>query len=261
MDAKLWTPPDLTALGGSSPWHLAGYYGMVKRLDEAFGRMMDALKSLGMADNTIVMYSSDHSCHFKTRNAEYKRSCHESAVRVPTLITGPGFMGGGRVQALFSTPDIAPTLIDAAGLDAPEDMTGQSILPMIRDARNPWRDDVFFQISESETGRALRTHRWKYGVTAAYDHDRPDAETYREVYLYDLETDPYEMVNLIGMSPFDSVVTDLRSRLLGWIDRIEGKQPTIELAPEQWPRQMRLSHRFLAEEYAADTNMGMAPGD
>lgn len=261
MDAHLWTPPDLVALGGSSPWHLAGYYGMVKRLDEAFGRMMDALKSLGLIDDTIVMYSSDHSCHFKTRNAEYKRSCHESAVRVPTMITGPGFLSGGQVKALFSTPDIAPTLIDAAGLAVPAGMTGSSLMPMVRDARNTWRQDVFFQISESETGRALRTHRWKYGITADYDHNSPDAEAYQEVYLYDLDADPYEMVNLIGMAPFDTVVADLRARLLGWIDRIEGKQPEIIPAPMQWPRQMRLSHRELAQEYFSDTTMGMAPGD
>jgi arylsulfatase A-like enzyme len=70
--------------------------------------MMDAIKSLKLLDDTIVMYTSDHSCHFKTRDADYKRSCHESAVRVPTMITGPGLIAGGQVQALFSTPDIAP---------------------------------------------------------------------------------------------------------------------------------------------------------
>jgi arylsulfatase A-like enzyme len=89
MTANTWTPPDLATLKGTSTWHLGGYYGMVKRLDEAFGRLIDALKSLGMLDDTIVMFTSDHACHFKTRNSEYKRSCHESAVRVPTFITGP----------------------------------------------------------------------------------------------------------------------------------------------------------------------------
>ena len=135
MTAKLWTPPDLATLKGTSTWHLGGYYGMVKRLDEAFGRLMDALKSLNMSDNTIVMFTSDHACHFKTRNSEYKRSCHESAVRVPTMITGPGFNAGGQVRALFSAVDVAPTLIDAAGLAVPDGMTGQSIMPVVRDAR------------------------------------------------------------------------------------------------------------------------------
>ena len=93
-----WVPPDLAALGGSTHQHLAGYYSMVKRLDEALGRVMDALKSLGLADDTILLFTSDHGSHFKTRNAEYKRSGHESSVRVPTFLTGPGFLGGGQVR-------------------------------------------------------------------------------------------------------------------------------------------------------------------
>ncbi|MFC3527937.1 sulfatase-like hydrolase/transferase [Paracoccus mangrovi] len=261
MDANLWTPPDLVALGGTSPWHLAGYYGMVKRLDEAFGRMMDALRSLDLTENTIVMFTSDHACHFKTRNAEYKRSCHESAVRVPTMITGPGFMGGGQVTAMFSTPDIAPTLIEAAGLQVPASMTGASILPVIRDARAPWRDDSFFQVSESETGRAIRTKRWKYGVTADYDHDRPGAPSYREVYLYDLDADPYEMVNLAGMAAFRETADMLKARLLDWIARIEGETPEITDAPPTFQRQHRPHYSDLRREYQADTSMGMNPGD
>ena len=57
---------------------------MVKKLDEALGRLLDALKGLKLADDTIVLFSSDHGCHVKTRNAEYKRSCHDSSIRVPT---------------------------------------------------------------------------------------------------------------------------------------------------------------------------------
>lgn len=239
--ATQWTPPDLATLKGTSTWHLAGYYGMVKRLDEAFGRLIDALKSLDMLDDTIVMFTSDHACHFKTRNDEYKRSCHESAIRVPTMITGPGFMAGGQVRALFSTIDVAPTLIDAAGLAVPAEMAGRSILPVVRDARSAWRDDVFVQISETETGRALRTHRWKYGVTSEYDEDLPRSDVYREAYLYDLDSDPYEMVNLVGMDAFRATADDLKARLLRWIAEIEqGHRPEIRDAPERYSRQYRL---------------------
>ena len=63
-----WVPPDLQALGGSAWRHLPGYYGMVKRLDEALGRIQDALRSLDLARSTVVLYSADHGCHFKTRN-------------------------------------------------------------------------------------------------------------------------------------------------------------------------------------------------
>lgn len=244
--ATQWTPPDLVELKGSSAWHLAGYYGMVKRLDEAFGRLMDALKSLRMVDNTIVMFSSDHACHFRTRNDEYKRSCHESAVRVPSLITGPGFMGGGQVSALFSTVDIAPTLIDAAGLQVPQAMSGRSIMPVIRDSRAPWRSDLFFQISEAETGRAIRTDRWKYGVTSEYRDDAPRSSTYSEHYLYDLANDPYEMVNLVGMSAFRELADDLKRRLLRLIhDYEDGHAPTILDAPVRDSAQYRHNPRDL----------------
>src|SRR5690606_15354483 len=112
--------PDLAALGGSAPGHLGGYWGMVKRLDEAFGRLLDALQSLGLADDTILLFTSDHGCHFQTRNsagrvAEYKRSCHESSIRVPALFAGPGFAGGGQLQQLVSLVDLPPTLLDACG--------------------------------------------------------------------------------------------------------------------------------------------------
>ncbi len=63
---------------------------MVKRLDEALGRLNDALISTGLRENTILVYTSDHGCHFKTRNSEYKRSCHEASIRVPTAVQGAG---------------------------------------------------------------------------------------------------------------------------------------------------------------------------
>jgi arylsulfatase A-like enzyme len=80
---------DLSALGGGSAWsHMAGYLGMIKRLDEALGRLLDALRSLNCLENTIVLFTSDHGNHFKTRNDEYKRSPHESGLRVPTALQG-----------------------------------------------------------------------------------------------------------------------------------------------------------------------------
>lgn len=238
VDTGHWIPPDLAALRGTSPQHIGGYYGMVRRLDEAFGRLMDALISLDLLDNTIVLFTSDHGCHFKTRNAEYKRSCHESSVRLPTMITGPGFIGGGEVRNLFSTIDVAPTLLDAAGLPVPSGMTGRSVLPVVRDKSAPWRDEVFIQISESQTGRALRTQRWKYAVTAPYDHARQSADRYTEDALYDLDNDPYELVNLAGMAPFRAVADELKARLLAQIHHVEKEKPDIINAPLQDPLQL-----------------------
>ncbi len=210
-----WTPPDLAALGGTSHQHLGGYYGMVKRLDEAFGRMLDTLKSLNLKDNTIVLFTSDHACHFKTRNSEYKRSCHEASIRIPGAFQGPGFDGGGYMGELISLIDIPPTLLDAVGIPVPENMQGRSIMPLIRGERTDWQDEVFVQISESQVGRAIRTQRWKYSVSAPDKVATVDAgsDHYIEEFLYDLEADPYELTNLIGFQSHREVSDRLKQRL------------------------------------------------
>ncbi len=214
-----WMPADLARLGGSAPEHLPGYYGMVKRLDEALGRVHDALKSTGQLDNTILLFSSDHGCHFKTRNDEYKRSAHESSIRVPTMLHGPGFMRGGERAELVSLIDLPPTLLDAAGVRVPPTMQGHSLMPRLRGAGAPWGDDVYVEISETQSGRALRTGLWKY-IVAVQGADREAARaqaswpSYTEESLYDLAVDPNEFVNVIDLPQHAGVVAELRARLL-----------------------------------------------
>lgn len=231
-----WIPPDLAALGGNAYQQLGGYYGMVKRLDEALGRMQDALKSLDLSKRTIVLFTSDHGCHFKTRNNEYKRTGHESSIRVPTAICGPGFNGGRRLQELVSLIDLPPTLLDAAGLPVPESMQGRSILPLLRgEADQQWPEEVLIQISESQVGRALRTERWKYGIVAPDQHgmEHPAAEVYAEAYLYDLHADPYELTNLIGCEAFKDTTEHLRTALLRKMLEAGEGEATIEPAPQK----------------------------
>lgn len=251
-----WVPPDLAALGGSTHAHLGGYFGMVRRLDEAFGRLLDALRSLNLLDDTIVLFTSDHGCHFKTRNAEYKRSCHEASIRVPTALRGPGFDGGGQIRELVSLIDLPPTLLDAAGLPVPPAMQGRSILALLRGATHPggypadWPDDVFVQISESQVGRAVRTRRWKYSVVAPGldGNAAPAADAYTEEYLYDLLADPHELVNLAGAASHRAVADALRARLLARMVAAGEAAPTIAAAP---PRDVPGQRRVLPEEVSA----------
>lgn len=227
-----WTPPDLAALVGSSPQHLGGYWGMVKRLDEALGRLRDALKSLDLADNTIILFTSDHACHFKTRNSEYKRSCHESSIRVPTALCGPGFDNGGQLRELVSLVDLPPTLLDAAHLPVPAHMQGQSILPLVRRTSTEWSDEVYIQISESQVGRAVRTHRWKYAVRAPDGRPNDDAGSpvYVEEALYDLEYDSHELRNLIGWESHRQVADVMQQRLLRRMAQAGESVPVIQPA-------------------------------
>ncbi len=240
--AGTWLPPDLAALRGSAYQHFSGYLGMVKRIDEAYGRLLDALESLGLRDDTIVLFSSDHGCHFKTRNSEYKRSCHDSSIRVPTVITGPGFFAGGALRELVSIVDLPPTLLDAASIPAPDSMEGRSVLPLVRGERCGWPDDVLIQISESHVGRAIRTHRWKYAVIAADKdgvHDR-GSDCYAEAELYDLQCDPYELTNLIGLHSHREVANALRDRLVRKMVTAGETAPKIVAAPPRDSGQRRV---------------------
>ena len=241
--AGAWTPPDLQDLGGSSAHHLPGYWGMVKRLDEALGRLNDALISLGLDENTIVLFTSDHGNHFKTRNGEYKRSCHDASIRVPTALSGPGFEQGGQLHQMTSLVDLPPTLLDAAGLAIPDSMQGRSVLPLVKRENVEWPEEVFVQISESEVGRAVRTHRWKYCVCAPDKKGARDSnsERYVEQFLYDLRADPWELNNLIGLESHREVADVMKNRLVKRMVEAGEDAPTIENAPPIPSGQRRVS--------------------
>ena len=229
-----WVPPDLAALGGSTQQHIAGYYGMVKRLDEAFGRLLDTLQSLGLDQDTVVLFTSDHGCHFKTRNGEYKRSCHESSIRIPTALIGPGFNSGGQVDELVSLVDLPATLLDAAGIEVPNHFEGRSILPLVSGEAADWPEEIFIQISESQVGRAVRTQRWKYSVAAPDQNgwDDPDSDQYQEEFLYDLRADPHELDNRIGLESHQEVAAVMRARLIRRMVAVGEKEPTIKAAKD-----------------------------
>ena len=180
-----------------------------------------------------MLFTSDHGCHFKTRNGEYKRSCHESSIRVPAALCGPGFDGGGQIDALVSLVDLPPTLLDAAGSAHPAEHGGP--LHPAPAAREPadWPEEVFVQISESQVARAIRTRRWKYCVNAP-GPQRLGAGRLRPLRrgaLYDLEADPYELDNLVGIDAFRAVADDLRRRLIARMVAAGEAAPVIEDAP------------------------------
>src|SRR5690606_32223155 len=144
-----WMPPDLAALRGTAYQQIGGYYGMIKRLDEAYGRLVDALHSLGLLDHTVLAFSSDHGNHFKTRNGEYKRSVHDASARVPLVLTGPDVPRGRFVEEVVSTVSLPATLLELAGLEPPEQM--QPSLARALDPLAPQRPgEAFLQVSETE---------------------------------------------------------------------------------------------------------------
>jgi arylsulfatase A-like enzyme len=223
-------PADLAAHPeGDWPANLADYYGICADLDENLGRIRAELERLGLAENTIILFTSDHGSHFRTRNAEYKRSCHEAAIRIPLIGWGGPFAGGRVVDELVSLIDVPPTLLDVAGIAVPEDFHGRSLLPLARGEATTWPQEVFVQISESQVGRALRTRRWKYGVDAPERHgwDDMDSPVYVEQYLYDLEHDPHELHNLAGDPAHRSIADELADRLVQRMVAVGEEPPRI----------------------------------
>lgn len=233
--ANSWIPEDLLGRPGDWPSQLPDYYGAIARIDECLGTVLTELEALGLAENTIVLFTSDHGCHFRTRNDEYKRSCHEACIRIPAVLWGPGVPRGRVVDNLVSLVDLPATLLSAAGLAVPSAMRGQDLMPLARGEDAGWSDEVFLQISEAEVGRAIRTRRWKYSVYAPErDPWRDSASpTYVERYLYDLAADPHERVNLIGRKDHAAIAGQLRERLIERIER--AGEPRPEILPARYP--------------------------
>lgn len=246
-----WMPPDLRTLTGTAPRHLPGYYGMVKRLDEALGRLQDALRSMNMLEETLIVFTSDHGCHFKTRNAEYKRSSHDASIRVPLVITGPGFSSGRRVEKPVSLIDLPPTLLDACGIGVPETMQGRSMLPLVASETADWPEEAYVEVcfDEKRIERCVRTRRWMYAIRRTVDGtDRRDGWSFRVECLYDQKADPWQLENLAGLREYADVEAVLRERLIRRMQEAGEPAPDELLpAPERSIAQRRrlLDHEKL----------------
>ena len=230
--ANPYVPPDLQGRPGDWYRELPSYYGIVKRIDECVGRILAELERLGLDENTIVLFTSDHGSHFRTRNSEYKRSCHEACTRIPLIARGPGLDRRLVVPELVSLVDVAPTLLDAAGVPVPQAMQGRSMMPLLDRQVGNWPDEVFMQISEAICGRAIRTERWKYCVYAPDKRGGADScsDEYVEYQIYDLFADPHEQVNLIGRSEYREVADALCERLKRRMVQAGEKEPRIQPA-------------------------------
>ncbi|MGN0458182.1 MAG: sulfatase-like hydrolase/transferase [Eubacterium sp.] len=221
-------PEDLSFLKGDYKEMYPDYMSAINRLDYNVGRLVDKLKELGIYDDTIIIYTSDHGSHFKTRNPEYKRSCHESATHTPLIIKGGVFEGGKKEERLSSLIDIPPTLLSLAGIPIPDSYMGVDLTKQV-DNPEIKRDCVFMQISEASNSRAIRTDRFKYAVRdiAVTGYAHHSARAYFEDYLYDLEKDPNEKNNLIKDSRYAKVRQELKYLLIEQMVNAGEERPVI----------------------------------
>lgn len=226
-------PCDLQGTEGNWMENYPDYLGSCARLDRNLGRIADKLEELGIKDNTVIFYTSDHGCHFKTRNERYKSTCHESSIRIPLVVSGPGFRGGKTVDNLVSLIDIPPTLLACAGIEIPGYMRGRPLQQLVNGDAGDWPEEVFIQITEKHVGRAIRRRKWKYAVTAPERHNNKHggSDVYIETHLYDLENDPGEKRNLVNKPEFKGVREILRHKLVEYI--VDSGEPEPEIIPQK----------------------------
>ena len=178
--------------GLPGPKEIAEYYGMITALDDQVGRLMGVLDELGLRDNTIVVYSSDHGDMLGSQGQRLKRKPWEESIRIPGMLRWPARVKPAQKSDLiFTHVDFAPTFLGLAGLPVPREMQGKDLSASILHGK-PGPDSAFFQIfgpfagDGTEDGwRGVRTHRYMY---ARYQ-DRPWV-------LYDLERDPDQLILL-----------------------------------------------------------------
>jgi len=225
-------PGDLVGAKGDWEQELPDYLGCISSLDTNLGRLRAELKKLGLADNTLTVYTTDHACHFRTRNDEYKRACHDNSIRIPVVIHGPEFKGGEVIRQLVSLIDLPPTLMAAAGIAMPPTMRGRALQALVSGQATGWPEEVFLQISESQVGRAIRTQRWKYSVRALDKSGGKDmnSDTYTEDFLYDLQADPHERNNLVGDPQYVKIRAELAKTLKRRMVMAGEKEPVIKTA-------------------------------
>jgi uncharacterized sulfatase len=176
---------------------LQAYHACVSFVDAQVGRLLAALDELGLADDTLVVFWSDHGYHLGEHGGIWqKRTLFEEATRAPLIMRVPGMAGNGRpCRRIVEFVDLYPTLLEAAGLALPPGLDGRSLVPLLRDPLAGWEGGAVSQIlrpADSRLpgpvmGRSLRTERWRFT-----EWNGGDAGTE----LYDHAADPDEFENL-----------------------------------------------------------------
>ena len=191
---------------------LQAYWATISFVDAQVGRLLDALDRLQLADNTIVVFWSDHGYHVGDHGLWKKQSLFEKSARVPLILAAPGQKSpGGVCGRTVELVDLYPTLADLCGLTPPENLAGRSLRPLLDDPEAEWSKPAFTQVWRgSVPGHSVRTERYRY---IEWDGGKAGAQ------LYDYDTDPAEQRNLVKDSAHTQVVKELRQLVrANWAD-------------------------------------------
>ena len=190
------------------------YAKVVKSLDDNVGRVLDYLEKAGLLDNTLVVYTSDQGFYMGEHGWFDKRFMYEESMRTPLVMCLPkGFQKRGDIPELVQNIDYAPTFLELAGVEIPDDIQGISLMPLLRGEHpQDWRSSLYYHFYEYPAEHMVKRH---YGVrTERYKliHFYDDIDQWE---LYDLQTDPTEMNNLFDKPGYESIIEKLKQELVG----------------------------------------------
>ncbi|MCC2683336.1 MAG: Sulfatase [Paenibacillaceae bacterium] len=189
------------------------YWALTDWLDRQIGQVLDTLNDSSFADNTIIIYVSDHGENKGDHGLWWKNNMYEHGARIPCIFHFPKKWKGGQVrEGACSLVDVVQTIADLAGAEAPDKWDGDSLLPVLDNADAPWKN---FAVSEYYAHNiASGFTMYREGSFKYVYHNRFDADHPGERELYDLATDPGELNNLAGLPLWEDKVTEMHAKLV-----------------------------------------------
>lgn len=209
------------------------YYSMVNSIDEEFGKVLSAIDSLDIFNNTIVVFTSDHGEMFTSQGRMYKLTFYDEAARVPFLIRYPALATKGDCDVCLNTPDIAPTLLGLMGLKdyIPKEMEGFDLSFILRKEKGLVPDFAFmqgmghtYQWKDGFEWRAIRDKRYTYAI---YLRDGSEL-------LFDRNNDPYMMRNVVDDLIYKDVLNDLRMKMKAKMEFLNDEFKPCTWYKEHW---------------------------
>ena len=200
---------------------MRGYAASTSYMDTQVGRVLQHLDTLGISQNTVIVFAGDHGFHLGEHENWGKATLFEVALRSPLIISVPG-QQLGRTDALAELVDIYPTLCDACELPIPSQLEGLSLMPVIEEPTRPWKTAAFSQLGRGQI--SMRTARYRYTKWGNRGHQ-----------LYDHNTDPDETVNIARFSENKELIVELIEQLqAGWraaLPEMQEQVPVLQTLP------------------------------
>ena len=209
-------------------------------VDDSVGAVMDQLKKMGIHDETLVIYMGDNGFMFGEHGLIDKRVAYETSIRVPMLVQCPElFKGGSAVDKMVANIDIAPTIMEAMGLEKPPHMDGDSFIALTKGEDVPWREYFLYayywekNFPQSPTVFSLRSQKYKYTTYyGLWDTDE----------FFEIESDPMEQNNLIRSPEHEAKRIEMEKQLYTMMGELGGMEIPLN-APASWSLNKRLRPR------------------